>query len=136
MNHHIPAGPEAETPGEGVLAGRRILLLEDEMMVAMLVQDMLEDAGSILTPANTIPKALALVETERFDAAILDVNLAGKQSYPVADALAARGIPFVFSTGYSHAGLDPAYRDIGVLAKPYRSETLLDVMTALLSPAA
>lgn len=115
------------------LVGRRILLVEDEMMVVMLVEDMLEDVRCSLAAASTVAKALALVASERFDAAILDVNLDGHESYPVADALAARGTPFVFATGYSDAGLRAGYRHVGVMAKPYRRETLVEALSALVT---
>ena len=133
MNNHDPSRGSAGRPAENPLAGRHILLLEDEMMVVMLVQDMLEEAGSTVTPANSIEKALALLESEQFDAAILDVNLAGKESYPVADALASRGTPFLFATGYSQEGVRPGYRGMGILPKPYRSETLVEMMRSLLA---
>src|ERR1700730_12848300 len=87
------------------LSGRRLLVFEDEMMILMIIEDMLADLGcESVTDAATVDQALALIDAQVFDAAMLDMNLNGKNSHPVADALAARGVPFVFSTGYS--GLD------------------------------
>jgi len=84
------------------LFGRRVLVVEDEMMTLMLIEDMLADLGceSVATAA-TAEQALALIDKQVFDAAMLDMNLNGEKSHAVADALAARGVPFVFSTGYS-----------------------------------
>jgi len=100
------------------LSGRRILVVEDEMMVLMVTEDMLGDLGceSVAAAAN-VDQALALIEAQGFDAAMLDVNLNGSKSYPVADALAARGVPFAFSTGYSDHGKDGHYSDRPVLKK-------------------
>ena len=85
------------------LSGRRILVIEDEMMVAMLLKDILVDLGcTVLGPAARVEQALAMIEAAgALDAAVLDINLNGQKSYPVADALAARGVPFIFATGYS-----------------------------------
>jgi CheY-like chemotaxis protein len=82
------------------LSKLRILVVEDEMMLMMLIEDALADAGCRPLIASRIPKAVALSETEAIDCAILDVNLAGEDVYPVADVLSRRDIPFIFSTGY------------------------------------
>ena len=88
-----------------LLSGRRVLVVEDEMMILMIIEDMLADLGcESVTAAATVDQALALIDAQVFDAAMLDMNLNGNKSHAVADALAARGVPFVFSTGYS--GLD------------------------------
>jgi CheY-like chemotaxis protein len=85
-----------------LLSGRRVLVVEDEMLVLIMIEDMLVDLGcESVTAAATIAQALALIEAQVFDVAMLDMNLNGSQPYSVADALAARIIPFVFSTGYS-----------------------------------
>ena len=87
-----------------LLSGRRVLVVEDEMMILMMIEDMLADLGcESVTAAATVDQALALIDAQTFDAAMLDMNLNGNKSYAVADALAARGVPFVFSTGYSVA---------------------------------
>jgi PAS domain S-box-containing protein len=103
------AVPEPEVAGDGRapplgrLAGRRVLLVEDELLVAMEMEEALRDLGcEVLGPAATVEEALrlALAEAGRIDAAVLDVNLAGRPSFPVADLLAGRGVPVVFATGY------------------------------------
>jgi CheY-like chemotaxis protein len=107
------------------LTNRRILVVEDEALVAMLVEDALLDAGAeVLGPAATVGEALALLEAEKPDAAVLDLNLAGETSTPVADVLAARGVPFVVATGYGAEGLPRAHAAVPVLAKPYDPDEL------------
>ncbi len=107
------------------LSGRRVLVVEDEALVAMLVEDALLDAGaSVIGPAATVAEALALLERESPEAAVLDLNLAGETSTPVADALAARGVPFVVATGYGAEGLPPGHGSVPVLAKPYDPDEL------------
>jgi DNA-binding response OmpR family regulator len=105
-----------------------VLLVEDEMCLAMMVQDMLDDAGYRVVTASRVPGALALAEAEPLDAAILDVNLAGTDVFPVADALRRRGVPFLFASGYGERGLPGSFADSPVLQKPYdptRLETML-----------
>jgi CheY-like chemotaxis protein len=82
-------------------SSRKVLLAEDEMLVAWLFVDMLDDLGrAIVGPASSVDQALAMIDTEAIDVAVLDVNLNGQMSYPIAEALAGRGVPFIFSTGY------------------------------------
>ena len=113
----------ADTP---VLAGRRILVVEDEMMIAMLVEDMLLELGcTVVGPAHGLAEALALAQSEPgLDAALLDVNLAGQPVFPVADALREKGVPAIFSTGYGDAGLRDIDRGAPVLQKPFRAGDL------------
>ncbi len=108
------------------LKGRRILVVEDELMIAMLVEDMLADLGCVVVgPAHTLDAALKLVESEgQIDAALLDVNLAGQPVFPVADALRARRVPPIFSTGYGEAGLRESDAGAPVLQKPFRAGDL------------
>lgn len=108
------------------LKGRRILVVEDELMIAMLVEDMLADLGcTVVGPAHTLDAALKLVESEgQIDAALLDVNLAGQPVFPVADALRARHVPPIFSTGYGEAGLRESDAGAPVLQKPFRAGDL------------
>ena len=111
---------------------RRILVVEDEALVAMLVEDALMDAGfGIIGPAATVEEALRLLNDERPDAVVLDLNLAGETSTPVADELAARGIPYVIATGYGAAGLPAGHQKAMVLAKPYDPSDLTAVLTRL-----
>jgi CheY-like chemotaxis protein len=117
-----------------LLSGRRVLVVEDEMMILMIIEDMLADLGcESVTSAATAHQALALIDTQVFDAAMLDVSLNGNKSHDVADALAARGVPFAFSTGYSGLDMRDGYRDRPVLKKPFPYEELVEVLTRLLS---
>lgn len=103
------------------------------MMVLMFMEDMLAEFGcESVTAAASVEEALAMIDTQDFDVAVLDVNLNGKKSYPVADALAARGVPFFFSTGYSSHGIRDGYRDRPVLNKPFQCEKLVEMLTRLL----
>jgi DNA-binding NtrC family response regulator len=114
---------------------RRVLLVEDEMLVAWLLEDMLADLGcAVVGPASSVNQALAMIDVEAIDAAVLDVNLNGQKSYPIADALAARGVPFVFSTGYDKDTLPNAYRAFPVLQKPFHRSELNDTLAKLLMP--
>ncbi len=114
------AGPAS--PG---FAGLRILVVEDEVAIAMLIEDMLLDLGAtVIGPVGRLAQAKALAETETFDIALVDVNVAGEAIYPVVEILAGRGIRFVFSTGYGSAGIDGAWRDRPVLQKPFSQAEL------------
>jgi DNA-binding response OmpR family regulator len=112
----------------------RVLIVEDEMMIAMMMQDMLEEIGcEVIGPANRVDAALALADAE-IDVALLDVNLAGELVYPVADRLRARGIPIIFLTGYGNIGIDPRYREAPVLSKPFDLTALEAVLVKLKPP--
>jgi DNA-binding response OmpR family regulator len=112
----------------------RILVVEDEMLVAMLMEDTLSDLGhEVVGPAMRLETALAAADNEDIDFAILDINLAGKQSFPVADRLTARGIPFMFASGYGAAGLVDPYRAALVLQKPFVSSQIANMLTVLKS---
>ena len=107
------------------LNGLRVLVVEDEAAISLLLEDMLLDFGyEVIGPAARLAAALDAVERETVDLAILDVNVAGEPIYPVAEALAQRQIPFVFSTGYGSAGIKDAYRDRPVLQKPFAQHDL------------
>ena len=93
------------------LNGLRVLVVEDEMMVSMLIEDMLSDLGcAVVGPASRLDEAIALVNSSTIDCAVLDVNLGGQPIFPVADLLREKGAPFAFATGYGDAGL----RDVDV----------------------
>jgi len=118
------------------LRGRRVLVVEDEALVAMLVEDALVDAGcDVVGPVATVAEALSLLDGTETppEAAVLDLNLAGETSAPVADELARRGVPFVVATGYGAAGLPPEHKDVPVLAKPYDPAELTAALARLCS---
>jgi CheY-like chemotaxis protein len=103
----------------------RMLLVEDEALIALMLEDMVEGMGCAVTGlAPRVALGVAMAETGHFDVAILDVNVAGENVEPVAECLAAKGVPFIFATGYGEAGVPLRYRDRPVVAKPFRSEQL------------
>ena len=115
------------------LAGRRILLVEDELLVAMTVENILRSEGCVIVGAiPRVEPALKAAREEPLDAAILDVNLAGERVDPIAKALAERNIPFLFTTGYDRSMLPAEYADRPSLPKPFRPAQLTDALTALL----
>jgi CheY-like chemotaxis protein len=117
-----------------LLSGRRILVVEDEMLVLMSIEDMLADLGcESVAAAATVDQAVALIDAQVFDAAMLDMNLNGTKSFPVADKLAARGVPFIFATGYSAQDMRDGYGNRPVLKKPIRYAELAAVFACLLS---
>lgn len=114
--------------------GRRILLVEDEFLIRMLLEDMLSDLGyEIAGVAGHINEAAELAKTAACDLAILDVNLDGHDVYPVADLLTKRGVPFLFVTGYGSHGLPEAYRSHPVLQKPFQLDDLDKTLGRLLA---
>src|ERR1051326_5450675 len=101
------------------LAGRRILIVEDELLVAMTLEDILRSESCVIVgPSPRVEPALKAAREEPLDAAILDVNLAGKRIDPIAEALADRKIPFVFTTGYDRSMLPAAHAARPALTKP------------------
>ena len=112
--------------GSEPLQGRRVLVVEDEMMIAMLVEDMLGELGcTVVGPAHALEPALSLASSEaEIDAALLDINLAGQPVFAIADALRAKGVPMIFSTGYGESGLREIDRGAPVLQKPFRAAEL------------
>lgn len=105
------------------LGGARVLVVEDEFAVLLLIEDMLSELGcEIVGTATRLSDALALAGRAECDAAILDVNINGENVGPVAETLAARGIPMVFSTGYGPTGIESRWRERPALQKPYRIE--------------
>jgi CheY-like chemotaxis protein len=111
----------ARRPGEPI----RILLVEDEALIALMLEDMVEGMGCAVTGvAPRVDLGLSMAENGHFDVAILDVNVAGENVEPVAVRLNERGIPFVFATGYGEAGVPLRFRDRPVVSKPFRSEQL------------
>ena len=118
------------------LEGLRMLVVEDEALVAMLVEDILTDLGCVVVHvAGTLEDGLAAarISAPSIDGAILDINLGGSKVFPIADVLEAHGVKFLFATGYGPGGLEPRYADHAVLAKPFQREVLEELLIAQLS---
>jgi CheY-like chemotaxis protein len=114
------------------LAGLRVLVVEDEMMVSMLIEDMLGDLGcAVVGPAARLDEAMELARTCEIDCAVLDVNLGGQPIFPLADLLRELGRPFAFATGYGDAGIREEDRGTPVLQKPFREGDLARVLGEL-----
>ena len=125
---------EADRPLNGV----RVLLVEDEALVAMLIEDMLSDDGcSVVATASRLPEALGYAQDLElaFDVAILDLNLAGENTFPVASALEARKLPFAFATGYGAGGLPAEWRGRPTLQKPFNAIDVTQALKAALGRA-
>ena len=112
------------------LTGRRVLIVEDDSLVAMLLETILEDMECIpVGPASNIDDGEVLArDTANLDAALLDVNVAGRQVFPVAEILKARGVPFVFSTGYGEGGLPEEWRGQPTIQKPFTEAAIRDAL--------
>jgi CheY-like chemotaxis protein len=118
------------------LLGKRIFVVEDEAILSMMIEEMLEDMGCVVAgTASSLQEGIEQARAIFIDAAVLDINLAGELSYPIADVLVERGIPFLFATGYGTAGLTGALQAVQVLTKPYRSEQLEDALVEALASA-
>jgi CheY-like chemotaxis protein len=116
------------TAGQATLRGRRILVVDDDYLVAQVVVALLEEAGAeVVGPLGWIDEALAFIQSNHatLDGVVLDVDLHGRKSYPVADLLAANDIPFVFATGYGAAALDGDYRRFPRCEKPFDQQALV-----------
>ncbi len=108
-----------------LMGGRRILVVEDEMMIAMLLEDMLADLGhTVIGVAGRLDSALDMARKTDVDIAILDVNLSGEPSFHVAQVLVERGLPFMFATGYGVLGLEAPFQDTLTLKKPFELNDL------------
>jgi DNA-binding response OmpR family regulator len=116
----------------------RVLLVEDEAMVAMLVEDELLEAGAqVLGPAASVEEALRLLDgcdDGGLDIGVLDMNLGGRSVLPVADALARRAVPFIFMTGYGDTGSHGPHAEVPVLQKPFSPCDLVAILDRLLAP--
>jgi DNA-binding response OmpR family regulator len=117
------------------LEGVKVLVVEDEYLVATLMEDMLESAGCVVAgPIPRLAQALDAASSEACDVAVLDVNLAGERVYPVAEILAGRSVPFVFVTGYGANSLPVEYAERPRICKPFRMAELLAAISDVLKP--
>lgn len=112
--------------------GKRVLVVEDEPMIRLLLDDMLTDLGySMAAEAGRLDEALTVAKQAEFDLAILDVNLNGQPVTPVVDVLVERGVPFVFVSGYARRGIPEQHSTIPLLQKPFQVEGLARVLATL-----
>jgi DNA-binding response OmpR family regulator len=103
----------------------RVLVVEDEMLIAFFIEDCLNKLGyEVVGPACRVANASLLVNTEAFDLALLDINVAGEEIYPVASELRTRGIPFIFLSGYGSSCLSGEWKNSPILPKPFAPEAL------------
>ena len=125
------AAPTALAPG------LKVFVVEDEAIIAMMLEDMLMDMGcTVMGPSGAIDQAISLIQTgEQPDVAILDVNVAGKHIYPVAELLAASNVPLVFATGYGSVGLAEAWRSRITVQKPYTQHDIERALRAAMATA-
>ena len=115
------------------LSNRKVLVVEDEMMIAMLIEDMLDEFGCKLVGlATNVPRALDLIGKEPVEIAVLDLNLDGQDTYAIADALQRKNVPFIFATGYGSTGLRQEYGNRPVLQKPFQARDLETALTEAL----
>ena len=116
------------------LADRRILIVEDESLVSMLLETILEDLGcTTVGPAGSVSEGLELATGGQMDAALLDVNVAGELVFPIAQTLRDRGVPFVFSTGYGEGGLPEEWRGNTTIQKPFTESAVRDALLKALT---
>lgn len=127
-----PAGPET-TVRDPAIEGLKLLVVEDEYLLALYLSDVLGDLGAeVLGPVACVADALALIEpAPGIDAAILDVNLAGEAVFPVADRLSAQGVPFAFASGYDPDLMPPRFRDVDVCQKPIDADAVRGAIVRL-----
>jgi len=123
----------AANGGAGSLAGKRLLMVEDEFLVGLMAKRILEGFGAVVAgPYGRLADALTAAKGERFDGAVLDFNLAGETAEPLADLLLARGVPFTFLTGYHRDSIDRRFANIPLLQKTIDAESLERVLVSLL----
>lgn len=115
--------------------GVRVLVVEDELLVALNLETLLLEAGcEVIGPIGSLPAAIQASEAEKPDLAILDINLRGEQVFPVAEKLASRGVPIIFCSGYTDVQTLPeGFRDYVKLGKPYGASEIRDAMERVLS---
>ena len=114
--------------------GRRILIVEDNGLIALEIETMVRDSGAeVAGPVGSVREALSLVGNGKLDCAILDVNLGGEDVFPVADALSQAGIPFLFLTGHSDSKVPPRYHGCAILQKPFLPSRLLKALSSMVA---
>jgi CheY-like chemotaxis protein len=114
----------------------RVLFVEDEAAISMLIEDMLLDLGvEVVGPVSKLPAALDLARSAAIEAAVLDIKIGGADSYPVADLLRGRGIPVIFATGYDRSMLPERFRDAWTLHKPFNQRDFAHALHAALAGA-
>jgi CheY-like chemotaxis protein len=120
------------TANGGRARGKRVLVVEDEPMIRLLLDDMLNDLGySMAAEAGRLDEALAAASEAEFDVAILDVNLNGEPITPVVEVLVRRGVPFVFVSGYARRGIPEEHSKIPLLQKPFQADGLARALAAV-----
>jgi DNA-binding response OmpR family regulator len=124
---------EVQTPPRPItVAGNRVMVVEDEALVAMALREALDELGfSVIGPFNRISEAMIALRNNQIDAAVLDVNLGGELIYPLADVLTADHVPFIFITGYGAEEIEPRYADIPILQKPIEPGALKSAFTLI-----
>lgn len=113
------------------LAGRTILILEDELIIAFALEDMLTDMGARVVLASSLEEAFASLDTVDVTLAVLDVNVGGAKSYPFAEELVRREVPLIFATGYGDAEHPPQFATTTTLTKPYNRQQLAGAIAAI-----
>ncbi|WP_437181886.1 response regulator [Rhodoplanes serenus] len=120
----------------GTPAALRVLLVEDEALIGMMMHDLLIDLGvAVVGPVRSVAEASSAVAAGEFDCAILDLNLGQETVYPVAATLKRKGVPILFATGYGSESVDRAFADVPVMQKPVARETLADMLRDHLAAA-
>jgi DNA-binding response OmpR family regulator len=125
------ARDERRAPSADGLRGRRVLLVEDDPFISLALEDMLVEHGLVVVgAASTVASALRLAASEEIDVALLDVSIGPERVDPVAELLAGRGCPFVFTTGYGRAGLPEAHASRAIVEKPFYADEVIDALRA------
>jgi CheY-like chemotaxis protein len=114
----------------------KILIVEDEPLIALMLADMLADLGfDVAASVTQVPEALSIIEKLTIDVALLDVNIGTQKIDPVADLLAARGTPFIFTTGYGNSGVPANHAGRAILQKPFHIDELANVLRSVVDTA-
>lgn len=128
--------PQGKMAERSDLAGLRVLVVEDEMLVSLLIEDTLTENDCIVVgPYDRVPAALEAARTLVLDAAVLDVNLAGTKVYPVAEMLSVRGIPFILLSGYGPGAVPTEHPSWPMCSKPFKPERLIAMLAELVGNA-